>query len=105
MQFLNSFYHAITSDIFYLALGVTKELSNKRSAPQGWHVTILDLLDICMELKGSGQYIQNCQLRLMCSALPQIPKTGDGLQKRQKKGWLDKMLDKMPNFQMTKFYS
>ena len=86
---------------FYFALGVTKELSNKRSTAQGWHVTVLDLLDIHTELEGLGQYIQNCPLLLMCSALPWISKTRDSLQKT----CLDKMLDKLPNFQMTKIYS
>lgn len=57
----------------HLAVGVTKEMSNKRSAPHSWHGTILDLLDTYTEFKGLGQYVQNCLLMMMFSALPQIP--------------------------------
>lgn len=71
----------------HLAVGVTKEISNKRSAPHSWHGTILDLLDTYTEFKGLGQYAQNCLLMMMFSALPQIPKTRDSLQKSQETSW------------------
>lgn len=87
----------------YLALGVTKEKFNKRSAPHTWHGTILDLLDTHTEFKGLGQYAQNCLLILMPSALPQIPKATDSFKKSQK-SQLDKMLDKVPK-QLTRIYS
>lgn len=104
MQFLNRFIMQLPM-IFstYLALGVTKEIFNKRSSPHTWQGTILDLLDTRMELKRLGQCVWNCRLMLMYSALPQIPKTADSLKKSQK-SQLDKMLDKVLK-QLHKIYS
>lgn len=78
MQFLNISYCAITSDFSTLLFVWPRNCPSKEELLRA-DATILDLLDNCRELKELGYYIQNCTLMLMCSALPQIPKTRDGL--------------------------